>query len=78
MAREEERHQMVERQSVARGISAPLVLAAMRKVPREAFLPADQVELDSDRDRWFTAEQAQEYGFIDHVITGVTPVPVGN
>jgi ATP-dependent Clp protease, protease subunit len=39
---------------------------------------AEQVELDSDRDRWFTAEQAQEYGFIDHVITGVTPVPVGN
>jgi len=39
---------------------------------------AEQVELDSDRDRWFTAEQAQEYGFIDHVITGVSPVPVGN
>jgi ATP-dependent Clp protease protease subunit len=39
---------------------------------------AEQVEADSDRDRWFTAEQAQEYGFIDHVITGVTPVPVGN
>jgi ATP-dependent Clp protease, protease subunit len=39
---------------------------------------ADQVELDSDRDRWFTAEQAQEYGFIDHVITGVAPMPVGN
>jgi ATP-dependent Clp protease protease subunit len=27
----------------------------------------EQIELDSDRDRWFTAEQAQEYGFIDHV-----------
>ena len=39
---------------------------------------AEQVEADSDRDRWFTAEQAQEYGFIDHVITGVSPVPVGN
>ncbi len=38
----------------------------------------EQVEADSDRDRWFTAEQAQEYGFIDHVITGVTPLPVGN
>jgi ATP-dependent Clp protease protease subunit len=39
---------------------------------------SEQVELDSDRDRWFTAEAAQEYGFIDHVITGVSPVPVGN
>ena len=27
----------------------------------------DQIEADSDRDRWFTAEQAQAYGFIDHV-----------
>ncbi len=28
----------------------------------------EQVEEDSDRDRWFTAEQALEYGFIDHVV----------
>jgi ATP-dependent Clp protease protease subunit len=38
----------------------------------------EQVEADSDRDRWFTAEQAQQYGFIDHVIMGVAPMPVGN
>lgn len=31
--------------------------------------PLDQVELDADRDRWFTAEQALEYGFIDKVIS---------
>jgi len=29
----------------------------------------EQIELDSDRDRWFTAQQAVEYGFIDHVVT---------
>jgi ATP-dependent Clp protease, protease subunit len=28
----------------------------------------DQIEKDSDRDRWFTAEQAMEYGFVDHVV----------
>jgi ATP-dependent Clp protease protease subunit len=28
----------------------------------------DQIERDSDRDRWFTAEQAKEYGFVDHVV----------
>jgi ATP-dependent Clp protease protease subunit len=28
----------------------------------------EQINLDSDRDRWFTAEQAQEYGIIDEVI----------
>lgn len=27
----------------------------------------EQIEADSDRDRWFTAEQALAYGFIDHV-----------
>ena len=29
--------------------------------------PVEQIEVDSDRDRWFTAQQALEYGFIDHV-----------
>ncbi|HEX7442654.1 MAG TPA: ATP-dependent Clp protease proteolytic subunit [Acidimicrobiales bacterium] len=29
--------------------------------------PLEQVEADSERDRWFTAEQAKEYGIIDHV-----------
>jgi len=28
----------------------------------------DQVETDSDRDRWFTAAEAKDYGIIDHVI----------
>ena len=28
----------------------------------------EQITKDSDRDRWFTAEQAKEYGFVDHVI----------
>ncbi len=28
----------------------------------------DQVIADSDRDRWFSAEQAKDYGIIDHVI----------
>lgn len=26
-----------------------------------------QIEADSDRDRWFTASEAKEYGFVDHV-----------
>ncbi|MEH0937520.1 ATP-dependent Clp protease proteolytic subunit [Micromonospora psammae] len=29
----------------------------------------DEVQRDWDRDRWFTAEQARDYGLIDHVIT---------
>jgi ATP-dependent Clp protease protease subunit len=29
----------------------------------------ERIEADSDRDRWFTAEEAKDYGFIDQVIT---------
>ena len=29
----------------------------------------DQIEKDSDRDRWFTSPEAKEYGIIDEVIT---------
>ena len=28
----------------------------------------EQIQADSERDRWFTAEEAKEYGIIDHVI----------
>jgi ATP-dependent Clp protease protease subunit len=30
----------------------------------------EQIERDSERDRWFTAEQAKEYGIVDRVIEG--------
>ncbi len=30
--------------------------------------PVERIEADSDRDRWFTAEEARDYGFIDQVI----------
>jgi ATP-dependent Clp protease, protease subunit len=29
----------------------------------------EQIIADGDRDRWFTAQEAQEYGFVDHVLT---------
>jgi len=37
----------------------------------------DQVEKDSDRDRWFTAEEALEYGFVDHIVRRASEVPGG-
>jgi ATP-dependent Clp protease, protease subunit len=30
----------------------------------------EQIEADSERDRWFTSEQAKDYGLIDDVIVG--------
>ena len=32
----------------------------------------EQINIDSDRDRWFTAEEAKDYGIIDNVIIGKT------
>jgi ATP-dependent Clp protease protease subunit len=34
----------------------------------------DQIETDSDRDRWFTADEAKEYGFVDHVVRSARQV----
>src|SRR6202163_3117202 len=35
--------------------------------------PIERIEADSDRDRWCTAEEAKDYGFIDRVIEHSTP-----
>jgi ATP-dependent Clp protease, protease subunit len=40
--------------------------------------PIEKIITDSDRDRWFTAEEAKEYGFIDHVVSRAAQVPSGN
>ncbi|PJJ55145.1 ATP-dependent Clp protease proteolytic subunit [Compostimonas suwonensis] len=31
--------------------------------------PLDQITADADRDRWFTAEEALDYGFVDRIVT---------
>jgi ATP-dependent Clp protease, protease subunit len=38
----------------------------------------EQVRADSERDRWFTAQQALEYGFVDHVVSGVSQITNGS
>ncbi len=35
----------------------------------------EQIVEDSDRDRWFTAEEANEYGMVDRVITAKGDIP---
>jgi ATP-dependent Clp protease protease subunit len=37
----------------------------------------ETIEADSDRDRWFTAEQAQQYGLVDHVTRSARDVSGG-
>ncbi|MBY8871648.1 ATP-dependent Clp protease proteolytic subunit [Micromonospora sp. PLK6-60] len=34
----------------------------------------EEIQRDSDRDRWFTAEQAREYGLIDQVISSADQI----
>jgi ATP-dependent Clp protease protease subunit len=38
----------------------------------------EQIEIDADRDRWFTAAEALEYGFIDRVVTRAAQAGGGN
>ncbi len=37
----------------------------------------DEIEADADRDRWFTADEAVNYGLIDRVVSRATHVPDG-
>jgi ATP-dependent Clp protease protease subunit len=37
----------------------------------------DQINNDADRDRWFTAPEALEYGFVDHVVEKADSVAGG-
>jgi ATP-dependent Clp protease protease subunit len=37
----------------------------------------EKITADSDRDRWFTAHEALEYGFIDYVVSRVAQEPSG-
>ncbi|WP_370221325.1 ATP-dependent Clp protease proteolytic subunit [Kitasatospora sp. MAP12-22] len=37
----------------------------------------EQITKDSDRDRWFSAEQAKEYGLIDAIMHSAADVPGG-
>jgi ATP-dependent Clp protease protease subunit len=34
----------------------------------------EQIETDSDRDRWFTADEAKDYGFVDEVVRDAAQV----
>ncbi|MBP3762759.1 MAG: ATP-dependent Clp endopeptidase proteolytic subunit ClpP [Bacteroidales bacterium] len=38
-------------------------------IAKHSGQPFEQVESDSDRDHWFTAEEALQYGMIDEVLT---------
>jgi ATP-dependent Clp protease protease subunit len=43
-------------------------------IARHTGQPIETITADSDRDRWFTADEAKEYGFVDHVVTSARDV----
>ena len=38
----------------------------------------EKITADSERDRWFRAQDALEYGFVDHVISRAGQLPDGD
>jgi ATP-dependent Clp protease protease subunit len=47
----------------------------LEMIARHTGQTYEQVVADADRDRWFTADEAVRYGFIDKVISGSRQVP---
>ena len=60
-------------------INADLILGMKKKLAAitasRTGKTVEQVEADGDRDHWFTAQEALEYGFVDRVID--TPQEIG-
>jgi ATP-dependent Clp protease protease subunit len=46
----------------------------IRLIAQHTGKPAETVERDSLRDRWFSAEEARAYGLIDHIVERVDDV----
>lgn len=54
-------------------INADLILKMKRELAEitaeRTGKSIEQINADSDRDHWYTAEEALEYGFFDHIVT---------
>jgi ATP-dependent Clp protease protease subunit len=62
-------------------IQAELILHMKRQmaelIAEQTGQTLETIQRDSDRDRWFTAEKALEYGLVDHVVTSARDVSGG-
>ena len=73
---------------VYQGVAADIAIQAEQIVYTKRLLAeriafhtgqtVEKIEADSDRDRWFTAEEAREYGHVDHVIQRATMAESAN
>jgi ATP-dependent Clp protease protease subunit len=46
----------------------------IRLISKHTGQPVEAIENDSQRDRWFSAEEARDYGIIDHIVERVEDV----
>jgi len=44
---------------------------------RHTGQPLEKILKDADRDHWYTAQEAKEYGFVDHVVSSADQTPSG-
>lgn len=60
-------------------IQADMLIKSKRELTELQSLhtgqPIERIEIDQDRDRWFTAQEALEYGFIDKVVARASQNP---
>lgn len=63
-------------------INAELILNMKRElaeiIANRTGKTVEQINRDFDRDKWFTAQEALEYGFVDHVVENASSVGEGN
>ncbi|MCG7427386.1 ATP-dependent Clp protease proteolytic subunit [Helcobacillus sp. ACRRO] len=59
-------------------IQADLILSMKKQMAEltaeQTGKSVEQIIADGDRDNWFTAQEALEYGFIDHIVCGAEDV----
>jgi ATP-dependent Clp protease protease subunit len=54
--------------AIRAGVYADMKREVAMLIARHTGQSFETITADSDRDRWFTAEQAREYGLVDHVV----------
>lgn len=62
-------------------IQADLIMSMKRTLSQltaeQTGKTIDEINRDNDRDRWFSADEAKEYGFVDHVVKHAADVAGG-
>ncbi|MFT0847771.1 ATP-dependent Clp protease proteolytic subunit [Actinomycetaceae bacterium L2_0104] len=63
-------------------INADLILGMKEELSRitaaNTGKSVEQIIEDSDRDHWFTSQEALEYGFVDHIIANAESLNIGS